>query len=73
METKSVDYLARKIISLIGNDKNENETILEFARRKSKESTLKEIIELYYEYRYAKKYELRSEIYQRIKKLSSQK
>jgi len=73
METKSVDYLARKIISLIGNDKNDNETILEFARRKSKENTLKEIIELYYEYRYAKKYELRSEIYQRIKKLSSQK
>lgn len=72
-EHKSEDYLARKIVSLIGNDKNENETILEFARRKGKEVKLNKIITLYYEYRYAKKHELRNEIYRMIKELSSQK
>ncbi|WP_041726088.1 transglutaminase family protein [Caldisericum exile] len=68
-----IDIITKKIINLIGNDKSENETILEFAKRKRKDKELQILLNLYYEYRFGKKYWLKDAISKMIKDFQSQK
>jgi len=69
--TDKPDYISQKIISLIGNDKEDSETLFEFARRKEKEKLLEELIDLYYQYRYDKRLYLKKEIMEKIKEQQS--
>ncbi len=69
--TEKPDYIAQKIISLIGNDKQDSETLFEFARRNGKETLLAELINLYYQYRYGNRLYLKKEIIEKIKEQQS--
>jgi len=67
------DYLALKIIELIGGERHQSETLLEFAKRRNKYEELKELITLYYNYRFAKRLELGNEILRLIRVFKGQK
>lgn len=67
IKSLKVDIVTKKVLELIGNDKNESETLLEFAKRKGKEKEIEKIITLYYEYRFGKNYALREEILKLVK------
>jgi len=67
------DYLAILIIEMIGNDKKDYETILEFASRKNKKDMLEDVIKLYYQYKYGEKKYLKNTIIKKLKEIKQVK
>ncbi|MGC9099743.1 MAG: transglutaminaseTgpA domain-containing protein [Caldisericum sp.] len=70
---EQIDTITRKIINLLGNDRTKTETILEFAKRKGKDKEFGKLLNLYYEYRFGKKYDLKDKINKEINEMKVKK
>jgi hypothetical protein len=72
-KTKRNDHLLTAVLSLLGNDKLDSETIREYAERKKSNNEILNVVDMYYRYRFGNDASVLKKIFELINEIKSKK